>query len=101
MNRRSSGAGRFCRLALVAPLWASQIEAADGMSQAAGNLPAGTAYLEQVPPGETLALFPLGVLSASKYLDRLAFSPDRRECLSPSYGTDAHQYRNLQKERTN
>lgn len=89
MNRRLTRAGWFCRLAPVALLWASQIPAADGEREATGNLPAGTAYIEQAPPGEPPALFPPGVLSASKYFDRLAFTPDGREC---SFASDDAPY---------
>ena len=80
MNRRSTGAGRFWRPALIGLLWASQLLAMDGRRGAAGNLPAGAAYLGQTPPGETPALFAPGSLSASRYLGRLAFSPDGLEC---------------------
>lgn len=47
MDRRSTGAGRLGRLALVAPLWAAQLLAMDGKREAAGNQPAGAAYLEE------------------------------------------------------
>lgn len=50
MKRRFTGAGRFCRPALITLLWSSQLLGVDGNCEAAGNLPAPAAYLEQTPP---------------------------------------------------
>ncbi len=92
MNRCSTGAGWFCRLALVAPLGASRLLAMDGTHVAAGNLCAGSAYLEeapasapfagyidQAPPGPTPRLFELQTHERFFASDRIAISKDGKE----------------------
>jgi len=92
VNRCSTGAGWFCRLALVAPLGASRLLAMDGTHVAAGNLCAGSAYLEeapasapfagyidQAPPGPTPRLFELQTHERFFASDRIAISKDGKE----------------------
>ena len=92
MNRPSTGTGQLCRLALVVPLWASRLLGMDGPREAAGNLPAGPAYLEeapssapitgyidQAPPGPTPRLFELQTRERFFASDRIAISKDGEE----------------------
>ncbi|MBI2841478.1 MAG: PD40 domain-containing protein [Acidobacteria bacterium] len=80
MSRRSAWFRGFHLLALLIPLCAAQLLAQDGKREAAGIIPPDAAYFGQNPPGERPERFAPGILSAAPFLERLAFSPDGKEC---------------------
>ncbi len=80
MSRRSAWFGGFHLLALLVPLCAAQLLAQGEKRETAGIIPPGAAYLGQKPPGQRPERFAPGILSAAPFLERLAFSPDGKEC---------------------